>query len=76
MPTQLHLVRADSVPLAATVIETAAREPGTTVTVVVLDDAAPPVLPAGVRVLRMGGDHLDYPGLLDLIFEHDRVVLW
>ncbi len=75
MPTQLHLVKADSVPLAGTVIESAARQPGTTVTVVVLDDASPPPLPAGVRVLRMGAG-LDYPGLLDLIFEHDRVVLW
>lgn len=76
MPTQLHLVKADSCPLAAPVIETAARQPATTVTVVLLDEAHPPALPAGVRVLRLGDAGLDYPRLLDLIFEHDRVMVW
>ena len=46
------------------------------VTVVLLDGAAAPSLPAGVAVRRLAPGDLDYAGLLDLIFAHDHVVTW
>jgi hypothetical protein len=45
------------------------------VTVVVLDGAPAPALPATARLRRLGHD-LDHTGLLELIFSHDRVVSW
>ena len=76
MASYLHLLRADSAPVAASAIETSSREPGAQVTVVLLDGAAAPALPDGVRVRRLAHGDLDYAGLLELIFAHDRVVSW
>jgi hypothetical protein len=69
----LHLMKRDSPPMAATVIERNSREPGADVTVVLLDGTLP--APAGVTVKKLGSD-LDYGQLLDLIFESDHVVTW
>jgi hypothetical protein len=51
------------------------RAPDATVTVVMLDGSAPPILPPGARLLRLG-EGLDHAGLLDLIFESDHVISW
>jgi hypothetical protein len=69
----LHLMKRDSPPMAAAVIERNSREPGADVTVVLLDGTLP--APAGVTVKKLGSD-LDYGQLLDLIFESDHVVTW
>jgi hypothetical protein len=74
MASFLHLVKADSPPLAGAVIQQNLREPGARVTVVLLDGARVPV-PGEVGVRRLGAD-LDYEALLDLIFESDHVVTW
>jgi hypothetical protein len=74
MARYLHLVRADAPPLAGPVI--ARAESDAEVTVVVLDGSAPPSLPEGARLLRFGAEGLDYPALLDLIFESDHVITW
>jgi len=77
MPAFLHLLRADSAsPLAASVIESNLAEPDARVTVVLLDGAIAPSLPAAVAVRRLADGELDYPGLLDLIFAHDHVITW
>ncbi len=76
MPRYLHLLKADSPALAGSVIAETGREPGTSVTVVLLDAASPPSLPEGIRVLRLGTGTLDHSSLLDLIFDSDRVVCW
>jgi hypothetical protein len=73
MARYLHLVGPHANPLVGPVISH--PEPGAGVTVVLLDGAAPPTLPEGARVLRLGPD-VDYSGLLDLIFEADHVVHW
>ena len=69
----LHLLKRDSPPMAAAVVEENRREPGAEVTVVLLDGAidAPP----DVTVKKLGSD-LDYGQLLELIFESDHVVTW
>ena len=74
MASFLHLVKADSPPVANAVIERNLREPGAQVTVVLLDGAHA-AMPAGAGVKRLGRD-LDYNALLDLIFESDHVVTW
>ena len=74
MRSFLHLVKADSPPLANAVIERNLGEPGARVTIVLLDGARAPVA-AGAAVKRLGPD-LDYNALLDLIFESDHVVTW
>jgi len=74
MASFLHLLKSDSPPLATEVIERNLREPGASVTVVLLDGARAPVS-AGAEVKRFGSD-LDYNTLLDLIFESDHVVTW
>ena len=74
MPSFLHLVKADSPPLARSVIEHNLRQPGARVTVVLLDEADVS-LPPGAAIKRLGAD-LDYNTLLDLIFESDHVVTW
>jgi len=74
MPSHLHLLKPDAPPLAAAVIEADARAPGAVVTVVLLDRAVAPALPPGVRVLTQ--EALGSAGLLDLIFESDRIVTW
>ena len=76
MPHYLHLLKADSGPLAAPVMESAGREPESSVTFVLLDDAPPPRLPDGARVMKLGDTPADYSRLLDLIFESDRVIVW
>ncbi len=76
MPTFLHVLKGDSAPLAAPVIEASAREPGAKVTVVLLDDTTPPSLPPSVTVRRLSPGDLDYSSLLDLIFQSDRVISW
>ena len=74
MQSFLHLVKADSPPLARSVIEQNVRQPGAQVTVVLLD-AADVSLPPGAAIKHLGPD-LDYNALLDLIFESDHVVTW
>ena len=74
MPSFLHLLKNDSPPLAATVIEQNLRQAGARVTIVLLGGAAAS-LPAGAEIKRLGPD-LDYTALLDLIFESDHVVTW
>lgn len=76
MATFLHLIRGDSAALAGPVIEASLREADARVTVVRLDGAAAPSLPAGVAVRRLAPGDLDYAGLLDLIFAHDHVITW
>jgi hypothetical protein len=76
MATFLHLVKRDSAVLAGSVIESNLREAGARVTVVQLDAAATPPLPAGVALRRLAPGDLDYAGLLDLIFAHDHVIAW
>ena len=75
MPSFLHLIKGDSAALAGAVIEANLREADVRVTVVLLDGAVAPSLPAGVAVRRLPGD-LDYAGLLDLVFAHDHVITW
>ena len=75
MPSFLHLIKGDSAALAGAVIEANLREADVRVTVVLLDGAGAPSLPAGVAVRRLPGD-LDYAGLLDLVFAHDHVITW
>ena len=72
----LHLVKGDSPELAAPVIAANAAEPEARVTVVLLEGAAAPAVPAGVTVHRLADGDLDYAGLLDLIWAHDHVITW
>jgi hypothetical protein len=76
MATFLHLIKGDSAALAGPVIEASLREADARITVVRLDSAAAPSLPAGVAVRRLAPGDLDYAGLLDLIFAHDHVITW
>jgi hypothetical protein len=76
MPSFLHLIKGDSAALAGPVIEASLREADARITVVRLDSAAAPSLPAGVAVRRLAPGDLDYAGLLDLIFAHDHVITW
>jgi hypothetical protein len=69
----LHLLKRDSPPMAAAVVEQNRREPGAEVTVVLLEEAIDS--PQGVTVKILGSD-LDYGQLLELIFESDHVVTW
>ena len=75
MATFLHLMKRDSAELAGPVIESNLGEADARVTVVLLDGAVAPPLPAGVAVRRLPGD-LDYAALLDLVFAHDHVITW
>lgn len=75
MARLLHLLKADSPDHAAAVIAESLREPGAEGTVVLLDGVAPPALPPGVPLLRLGLD-LDHDQLLDLIFSHHHVIAW
>ena len=76
MAAFLHLLKADSAALAASVVGSNLREAGARVTVVLLEGAPAPTLPAGVAVRRLADGDLDYKGLLDLIFAHDHVITW
>jgi hypothetical protein len=72
----LHLLKRDSPPLAASVIDAMQREAGAPVTVVLLCGAVAPALASDVTMRRLADGDLDYPALLDLIFEADRVITW
>jgi hypothetical protein len=76
MASFLHLLKADSPSLAASVIESNARAPDAGVTVVLLGGFPPPAVPTTVSVRRLAPDDLDYAQLLDLIFASDHVVTW
>jgi hypothetical protein len=76
MASFLHLIKGDSSDLAAPVIAANLTEPEARVTVVLLEGATAPPLPAGVAVRRLGTGDLDYASLLDLIFAHDHVISW
>jgi hypothetical protein len=76
MAAFLHLLKADTPPMALPVIDAHRREPGATVTVVLLPGATAPALSPGVPVRRLVDGDLDYSGLLDLIFAHDHVISW
>ena len=75
MATILHLLKGRGSPLVCPVVDAQRSEPGAAVTVVLLPGATPPPLPPDVRVRRVDED-LSWAGLLDLIFESDRVVTW
>ena len=72
----LHLLKPDSPALARPVIEAMRGEGNAPVTVVLLPGAVAPTLPPGVTVRYLAPGDLDYAGLLDLIFEADRVIGW
>ena len=76
MPGVLHLLKPDSASLAVPVIHAMRGEANASVTVVLLPGAVPPALPPGITVRRLAPGDLDYAGLLDLIFEADRVIGW
>ncbi len=76
MAAFLHLIKSDSPSLAAPVIASNLAEPDARVTVVLLESAIRPALPAEVTVRRLADGDLDYAGLLDLIFAHDHVITW
>jgi hypothetical protein len=72
----LHLLKLDSPPIAHPVIEAMRGEGNGPVTVVLLPGAVAPTLPPGITVRRLAPGDLDYAGLLELIFEADRVIGW
>ena len=74
MATLLHLVKGPLTDVAAATIRQQAAA-GDRVTVVRLEGAPAPELPAGVDV-RRAPEELPYPDLLDLVFEADRVIAW
>jgi len=69
----LHLLKRDSPPLAAAVVEQNRREPGAEVTVVLLEEGID--APKGVMVKTLGSD-LDYGQLLELIFCQVSQIVW
>jgi len=73
MARYLHLLKHDSPPMSAIMIDRHRREPGSEVTVIRLDGAA--AAPAGLPLRTVGAD-LDWAQLLDLIFASDHVVTW
>jgi hypothetical protein len=76
MAAVLHLLKRDSPPLAAPVIDAMRRETEGPVTVVLLAGAMAPALAPDITVRRLADGDLDYSALLDLIFEADRVITW
>ena len=76
MARVLHLWKADAPAFAAEVLGAAVAAPGDEHTLVCLDGASAPALPAAVRVRRLAPDDLDYAGLVALIFDADRVIAW
>ena len=72
----LHLLKHDSSPLAAPVIDAMRHEAERPVTVVLLAGAVAPALAPDITVRRLADGDLDYSALLDLIFEADRVITW
>jgi hypothetical protein len=76
MASVLHLLKRDSSPLAAPVIEAMRRGTENRATVVLLAGAVAPALAPDITVRRLADGDLDYSALLDLIFEADRVITW
>lgn len=83
MPRVLHLIKSPVPDHALAVIGRQSREPDTTLTVVLIQGAAAPSLPAELRVRRLSAespapdpDTLTYSELLDLIFSADHVISW
>ena len=74
MATVLHLVKGPLTDVATAAIREQAAA-GDRVTVVRLEGAPAPELPAGVDVRRAPED-LPYTNLLELVFEADRVIAW
>jgi hypothetical protein len=74
MAVVLHLVKGAATPVAVETIRQQAAG-GDAVTVVLLEGAPAPDLPAAARV-RRAPDELSYGDLLDLIFQADQVVSW
>jgi len=74
MARVLHLLKGGDIALALAAIERQAAA-GDSVSVVVLQGAPAPTVPAGVRVLRVPDD-APYGVLLEEIFAADQVVTW
>jgi hypothetical protein len=74
MSRALHVLKRGDTVLVRGVIEQQ-RAAGDAVTVVLLDAAPAPPLPAGVDVHRVPGDW-SYERLLEAVFEADQVVTW
>jgi hypothetical protein len=74
MGKALHLLKGEDSDLAAA---TVARQlaAGDTVTVVALQGAAVPSLPAGIVVRRVP-EQLSWEQLLEAMFEADQVIAW
>ena len=72
----LHLLKPDSAPLSASVIDAMRRETEAPVIVVLLGGVEAPALAPGIAVRRLADGELDYAALLELIFEADRVIAW
>jgi hypothetical protein len=75
MAAVLHLFTRGDASLARALIERQRAQSYTTITVVLLPGATVPPLPDGLRVTRVP-DELSYPGLLELIFASDQVIVW
>ena len=73
MGSVLHLFKTGATPLA---VETIRQQiaAGDRVSVVLLDDAAPP--PIERLTVRRVPSEIDYRALLDLVFEADQVIAW
>ena len=84
MPHVLHLIKKLPIPAhALAMIQRQSSRPDTTLTVVLMQGADPPLFPAGVRVHHLAEEAstraagtLTYSDLLDLIFSADQVISW
>jgi len=82
MPRILHLVKDPANRVALDVLEQQARDPGNTLVVVLLQEAARFAAPVPGEVYRIGDGagarypEIDHSRLLDLIFAADTVVTW
>jgi hypothetical protein len=74
MARALHVWKGGDPGLAVATVERQLAA-GDAVTVVVLDGAPVPALPAGVAVHRVPGEW-SYDRLLEAVFEADQVVTW
>jgi hypothetical protein len=74
MATVLHLVKGESNALIEPTIGQQLGA-GDRVVVALLEGAAAPACPDGVRLHRVP-EELDYGHLIDLVFEADRVIAW
>ena len=74
MARSLHVLKGGDTALALATIERQLAA-GDAVTVVLLDEAQGPSLPAAVAVHRVPGEW-SYERLLEAVFEADQVVTW